>query len=1742
MKKKIYLLIVILSIFTKNSFSQSIRVSTYLGGSDYETPIVSKKINNEIHILGGTQSTDYPVTNGTTLVNFFEGPTDMVYTKLDINGNILFSTYLGGGGAEDPIDMEIIGNEVHIIGTSTSTDYPVTNGSSNGITKTYKRDIVYTKLDATNGNILFSTYLGGFNSDEYARDLEVSNGEVFIIGRTGQSQFITTNGTGNSGSSDLIYIKLDSNGNTLFSTYLGGNSVDEPQIRNTIKVIDGEAYIFSASQSTNFPVTNGGTSSGSSDITITKYDSNNNMVFSSYIGGSGNDEITTLEERNGLIYLGGITNDSGTDFPVTNGSLYGGGDEEIILMTFDTDGSMPMATFIGGNNDEDIKVIEIYNNEIHLGVRSHSSDYPTTDGSTLGEIAYTRLDENGNITFSTRFGGSDISVSSSLVIDNNQVHILGFTRSDDYPVTNGTSYSALYDMVYTKLDYDGKILLSSYIGVGISSDIAQNLFVENGYLDIVGYSFSNDYAVTNSSSYAGSYDFVYTRLETCPTPFTADNIVTPSTQLVCQNALVEQIVGGDVAVLGDDLVPIYRNGVESTQLSVEAEYQWQTATSPTGPWTDIGGAIEKNYSPSPIIADKYFRRVAKTSPCCGSTEIAISDVSSVIVDATVSPTVEGGGIFNTCPGTAVTIGGSPTATGGSGSYTYEWAEGNSEIITSTDANPAVTPVSEGAIIYTVTVTDANGCIQIDQAIVNAYQADAGEATVSYCEGSSGVQLGSTPIAGLAGVTYSWSPNTDLSCSDCAQPIATPSTNTTYTLTLTIPITGGGTCQTTDDVTVLTVSEPSFEFAGSDVVICLGETATLGTTGVAGYSYTWAPGNYLTQNNTAQTTFQPGNLKMPSPNPITYYATAEKDGCTFVDQIEVAVIEANTGVDGCGPRTIGLGDRTPNINETYTWTKVSGPGNFTGATDEPIVPVSASIGGTTIYQLEVSYNGTTCTDQVIVPDCGCVAVIGVNAPSGCPNFDLNGGNVKLIANAGSIFSSDPSTFTYAWSPALGLSGTTGQEVFLTDNVERTYTVTITSPLDPSFSCNASISVNNPAWSLPTFTTPDATICAGTSIEIGASNVTGYTYEWTGETLSSYVVSNPTAIAVATTDYIVTVTDDLSGCTTIDTSTITVANPNADAGPDHLVCDNGVITIGTAAEPNTTYLWSPGLSNWQNGTDSTSAEPDVLVAINTTFTVTATHTPSGCTSTDQVDVIVSSLPTPFVLPNLSYCPSDLSDLTLGVGAPVGVGYTYSWSPATLVADPTAMTTTVNNPKPSVPTTFTLVVRNAEGCEQIGTQTIEPTNTSFTAGNNQTICKGETTTLGSSSNPTTGITYTWSPATGLDNVSSPNPTFAPSVAGTYTFTLTMDEGGCLSTKEVTITVNDFTLPAMPSVTVCEGSCVQIGTTPEFGTQYFWSPTDGLSDPNIANPTACVSNTTIYTLTAIGLNGCSATAQVTVGTNPEEAPTVNIEDVETCLGATGITFSPSVSPTGNYSYTWSPNDGSLSDIYAANPEVYIQSLGAKTYTLTIVDTNTGCSTFAEVNLNVVFCELPVELASFSGRFTDCNTVQLDWTTASELNNDYFEVQHSNNGRTFNTLDIINGAGVSSENIRYQFKHLDVQSRLNYYRLKQVDFSGESEYSEIITIENNCRRFSFSDVNIYPNPVQGNIVNLELESINNQVLDITIFNLVGELVKTIPLEIGNGKIINEIDISELKSGVYFFNISNRKEQERQTYKIIKID
>lgn len=128
----------------------------------------------------------------------------------------------------------------------------------------------------------------------------------------------------------------------------------------------------------------------------------------------------------------------------------------------------------------------------------------------------------------------------------------------------------------------------------------------------------------------------------------------------------------------------------------------------------------------------------------------------------------------------------------------------------------------------------------------------------------------------------------------------------------------------------------------------------------------------------------------------------------------------------------------------------------------------------------------------------------------------------------------------------------------------------------------------------------------------------------------------------------------------------------------------------------------------------------------------------------------------------------------------------------------------------------------------------------------------------------------------------------------------------------------------------------------------------------------------------------------------------------------------------------------------------------------------------NLTTTPLPIELVSFNGSYEQ-PVVVLDWKTASELNNDYFTIERSASGVQFEELGKVPGAGTTSQPRSYSFVDASPFPKQTYYRLKQTDYNGASEYSEIIRVETSQDKER--KMSVYPNPNTGTEITLTLDN-----------------------------------------------------------------
>ena len=165
----------------------------------------------------------------------------------------------------------------------------------------------------------------------------------------------------------------------------------------------------------------------------------------------------------------------------------------------------------------------------------------------------------------------------------------------------------------------------------------------------------------------------------------------------------------------------------------------------------------------------------------------------------------------------------------------------------------------------------------------------------------------------------------------------------------------------------------------------------------------------------------------------------------------------------------------------------------------------------------------------------------------------------------------------------------------------------------------------------------------------------------------------------------------------------------------------------------------------------------------------------------------------------------------------------------------------------------------------------------------------------------------------------------------------------------------------------------------------------------------------------------------------------------------------------------------------------------------------------------LPIELIYFNAEVLNDNSVQLNWATALEINNQYFAVERGTSMESFEAIATIDGAGNSTSRIDYTYTDATFdESTVYYYRLKQTDFDGTSTYSDVIAISVNSMEF----INIYPNPAVDNTT-IRINANESTVANIYIYNLVGNIVKQQTQNIIKGSSVITFDVSSFASGNY---------------------
>ncbi|MGK7921690.1 MAG: SBBP repeat-containing protein [Trichodesmium sp.] len=465
----------------------TVEYSTLIGGNSFDRGNgIAVDVAGNVYITGDTNSVDFPTINA--IQPDFNGGgvvfnNDAFVTKLDQNGNVIWSTYFGGSNDEFGIDIAVdIDGGVYVTGNTNSLDFLTVNafqsayggGSFNG-------DAFVTKLSSLGNTIQYSTYLGGRDED-IARGIAIdNNGNAFVTGSTGGfspfpaspvpgfADFPTTENafqteTNNNLNRDVFVTKLSRNGRTLeYSTLLGGLDFDsgiDIDVDN-----NGNAYITGSTRSFDFPLQNPIQTfyGGDSDIFVSKLNpEGSDLIFSTFYGrGDGDAGSGIAIDLTENIYVSGTT---GTrilqgdiaispvgDFPTFNGfqNVFGGGSSDGIVMKIQRDNTLGYASFLGGNSSEFANDIVVNNfGNAYVTGSTASVDFPIInqfqEGVGLGlpdDVFVSKVSNSGmSLDFSATIGGVGNESGNGIAIDPAEnTYVVGFSDSVDFPVINSVN-------------------------------------------------------------------------------------------------------------------------------------------------------------------------------------------------------------------------------------------------------------------------------------------------------------------------------------------------------------------------------------------------------------------------------------------------------------------------------------------------------------------------------------------------------------------------------------------------------------------------------------------------------------------------------------------------------------------------------------------------------------------------------------------------------------------------------------------------------------------------------------------------------------------------------------------------------------------------------------------------------------------------------------------------------------------------------------------------------------------------------------------------------------------------------------------------------------------------------------------------------------------------------------------------------------------------------------------------------
>jgi hypothetical protein len=1160
------------------------------------------------------------------------------------------------------------------------------------------------KILTIDPTLVWATYFGGSGGDISSSICCDKIGNIVIIGSTNSRTGIATSGSyvsnypGSYNLSSTFIAKFTTNGKILWGTYfdrrIGLTDIKTDSSNNLIVVGNSDSTGLATSGAYQTAV------AGKIDVYLAKLNSNGFRIWSTYYGGTDNDQAAALSiDYNNYIYITGSTRSTtGIASSGAYQTSYSGSTNNTLgdcfIAKFSNGGSFKWGSYFGGNGGEQgSSIANDKNGNAIIGGYTESSSGIATSGayqtslSSTGNGYIANFSSSGKLNWCTYFGGNYGANAEGIASDTSgNIFVTGATGS-----TTGIATSGAYQTVNTgrwsnlyvaKFSNSGSLKWSTYYGGDAQTDFNHiaidkfgNSYVISTSQSITGIASSGAY----QSYYAGAVDVIFAK-------FSVSGVFLYGTYYGGKS--VEWSEG--IAI--DQYCNVFITGLTSSSSNISTPGSYQTKYADS---TDAFLVKFKNYfndagicsivNPVSILCKGSFPVKVKLKNY-GSLDLKSVNINWSVNGKKQTPYKWTGSLHQDSTA-LVSIGNFSFFVGND--TLKAWTSDPNNVYDSVQINDSSFTVDT---VYTVPMPVAGGNFTI-------------------CNGGSYV-LGTS---GKKNHSYSWTSNPVGFNSNSGAPTVSPSVSTTYYLTENIinsagciakdstiinvipkpgAYTGGnrnicqndsaiiggtsvaghkyqwtsnpsgfyssksnpkilpGTkttyyltetdttygCSNNDSMTIIVLAIPTVG-AGIDQEICFGETAKLGTKKISGYSYRWTslPIGFISDSSM--------NLISPAITTVYYLVgTLNSTGCSKTDSIKIKVDPlpaARTGGNKsiCKGSSITLGDSAVPGN-LYSWT--SFPSGFTSSLSNPsVTPPKDSLNYTTYYLTETNpITGCKKSDSAVI---SFVRVPYVDA--GGNHTICMGQNVWLGGRLSSV-----GVIQY-WTAHK-------DSVFsFYDRILVTPSLTITfyehAQYFNSKQCEAIDSAKITVLPIPKAKTiPDTVICGGSTLKIGNNAFPGNHYSWSTKPAGfTDTSSNPTVSPDITTTYYLT--ESNQGCSIMDSVVITVNPlPKPIAGPAYITCSGDKVTVGKDSGEGGKYF------SWKSDPPrSYSNQPKIIVnpLLTTRYTIFETDSISGCTGKDSTIIYVNPLPNPSIQGNSKLC----GIIPAGYTTKNDSGASYKWT---------------------------------------------------------------------------------------------------------------------------------------------------------------------------------------------------------------------------------------------------------------------------------------------------------------------------------------------------------------------------------------------------------------------------------------------------------------------------------------------------